>query len=193
MRSRRPELLADRCPDCRLPSALCLCVDVPRVETRTRFLVLRHARQANKKSNTAHFAAMALAGATLVDYGDAGPRFDDAGLDAPGTVLLFPGGPTTPPEPRPARVVVVDGSWSQARRMVQRIPALRALPRLSLPGPAPGTRRLRRPPHPEGMSTLEAVAHAVALLEGEAAAAPLFALHAEHLRRVLVTRGRRAE
>jgi DTW domain-containing protein YfiP len=65
---------------------------------------------------------------------------------------------------------VLDATWSQARRMFQRIPELRALPRVSLPGrPA---ERLREPTVKEGMSTIEALAEALDLLgDGPAAAA----------------------
>jgi DTW domain-containing protein YfiP len=76
----------------------------------------------------------------------------------------------------PVRLVVPDGSWRQARRIIQRIPRLDQLPRMSVP-PAPEKRRLRRPPHEEGLSTLEAIARALAVLEGEAVAEPLEALY----------------
>jgi DTW domain-containing protein YfiP len=70
--------------------------------------------------------------------------------------------------------VLLDGSWSQARRMFQRLVPLRALPRLSL-GAQPGE-RLRE--GPEGtMSTLEALAHALAIVESAQAAAHLLAVH----------------
>ena len=86
--------------------------------------------------------------------------------------------------------MVLDGNWGQARRMVQRLPALRRMPGLALPPPPPNTRRLRRPPHPDGMSTLEAMAGAVALLEGEELAQQLYALHELMIDRVLESRGR---
>jgi DTW domain-containing protein YfiP len=190
MRSVTPHDLRGRCRRCLLPQALCLCGELRPVATRTEFVLLRHVRQAWKTSNTARLAPLALPRCALVDYGGAGAPFDDRVLAAPGTVLLFPDAAAPLAEP-PRRVVVLDGSWSQARRMSQRLPALRTMPRLSLPPPAAGTSRLRRPPHPEGMSTLEAIAHVVAVLEGDAAAAPLFWLHDEHARRVRLSRGRR--
>jgi DTW domain-containing protein YfiP len=74
--------------------------------------------------------------------------------------------------------------------MVQRVPALRRLPGMRLPPPAPDTRRLRKPPHPDGMSTLEAMAGALARLEGEELAKPLLTLHELMIERVLASRGR---
>lgn len=76
--------------------------------------------------------------------------------------------------------------------MVQRVPALRRLPGLRLPPPPPDSRRLRRPPHPDGMSTIEAIAGAVAHLEGEDVARPLYELHERMIDRVMMSRGRLA-
>lgn len=192
MRSRTPADLRGRCPRCFLPSALCLCADIPVVRLETPFVIVRHVKQAWKTSNTARIAALALAGSELLDYGGEQGPFDDTPLVAPGTRLLFPGEPSAEAPAPPARVVVVDGSWSQARRMTQRLASLRTMPRLSLAPPSPQARRLRRAPRPEAMSTLEAVAHAVAQLAGEETARPLFWLHEEHRRRVQLTWGRRA-
>ena len=79
------------------------------------------------------------------------------------------------PDPRPDTLVVLDGSWAQARRMLQRIPPLRTMPRLSLP--VRDVERLRRPTVEGGMSTLEAIAAALDLLGDAPAARALEALH----------------
>ncbi|EAU64161.1 DTW [Stigmatella aurantiaca DW4/3-1] len=139
-------------------------------------------------------AALALARCQVLTYGAPGPPFDASALEAPGTWLLFPdASPPAPDAPPPKRLVVLDGNWGQARRMMQRVPALRRLPGLALPPPPAETRRLRRPPHPEGMSTLEAMAGALAVLEGEEQARPLYALHELMIDRVLESRGRLGE
>jgi tRNA-uridine aminocarboxypropyltransferase len=150
----------------------CLCASLPRVRTRTRFVILRHVAERAKASNTARLAGLALENVEIREHG-AGEAAA-AELDA-GSWLLYPEGP--PWEPArgvPSQLVVLDGTWAQARRMRQRLPALRGLPILSLPpGHGRDRLRLRRPPRPGAMSTLEAIARAVALLEGEALARPL--------------------
>jgi len=192
MRSRTPEDLAGRCPRCFLPTSLCLCAEVPCVPTRTELLIIRHHKETLKSTNTARMAALALPRCRILTYGAPGlPPFDVSVLTAPGTWLLFPDAQPPPPgTPPPERLVVLDGNWTQARRMYQRLPELRRLPGLSLPPPAPNTRRLRRSPHPYGMSTVEAIAGAIAVLEGEALARPLLALHELMIDRVLAARGR---
>jgi DTW domain-containing protein len=172
-----------RCPRCNLAVHLCLCADIPRVETRTRILLLQHLMEMAKRSNTGRVAALALTNSQLLIHGGAG--LDTTVLTEPGTWLLYPDGPRPPPDaPPPRQLVVLDGSWSQARRMTQRLPELRALPRLALPSPEPGFLRLREPSHPAGMSTLDAIARAVALLEGPEVAAPLERLAALRVQRI---------
>jgi DTW domain-containing protein YfiP len=77
--------------------------------------------------------------------------------------------------------------------MIQRVPALRRLPRLALPAAGPtaadGLPRLRRPTVEDGMSTIEAMARALALLGEPLAAAQLDALHGEALARAWSLRG----
>ncbi len=66
--ARGPVDLSRRCAHCLFPFEACLCPDVRRVETRTRFLVLRHASEHTRPSNSGRWAALALPGARLVEY-----------------------------------------------------------------------------------------------------------------------------
>ncbi|MFN7132316.1 MAG: DTW domain-containing protein [Myxococcales bacterium] len=185
----RPDLLEGRCPKCLLRQEVCLCDRVPTVHTRTEVLLVRHMLEALKSSNTARMAALAMPRCTLVDYGLRDAPFDPAPLRRPGTWLLYPGAePCASPPPGLTQLVVIDGSWSQARRMTQRIPELRALPKLSLPPAPPPPRQLRRQKLEAGMSTLEAIARAISLLEGEDVARPLVELHALHAERSFALR-----
>lgn len=178
-----------RCAACAFPSALCICALIPRLELPTRFVVLRHASEIPRLTSTARWAALALVGTEMVDYALPGPPLDGGALSAEGTWILFPSGRPTPAgSVRPRRILVPDGTWQQARRMIQRIPALRTLPRLSLPPAAPAP-RIRRPPIAGGMSTLEAMATALRFLGHEEEAERLLDLHAEAVERVARLRG----
>jgi DTW domain-containing protein YfiP len=172
---------------------LCLCAEVPRVDTRTGVLVIRHHKEAHKSTNTARLAALALTRCHILPYGSPGQPFELSVLAAPGTWIVFPDAQPAPPgTPPPERLVVLDGNWAQARRMYQRL-GLSGMPGLALPPPAADTRRLRRSPHPYGMSTVEAIAGALRVLEGEAVARPLYALHELMIDRVWAARGRLSE
>ncbi len=185
--THRPLDLSRRCPRCLFPSAECLCPDVPRVATRTRFLVLRHASELTRPSNSGRWAALALTQARILDYALPGPAADLSALDEPGTAVLFPSPHAPRLAARPCQIVVLDATWAQARRMIQRIPALQALPRLSLPSRTrPGrfpSQPLRKPTVAGGVSTIEAMAGALDLLGEARAARALDALHAAALER----------
>jgi DTW domain-containing protein len=182
--------MTGRCHACRLRADRCLCALIPRIETRTPIVILRHRMERFKPSNTARLAALALPGCTIVDYGMGAAT--ESAIAAPGTWLLWPDGPPATAPPPVERLLVLDGSWPQARRMVQRIPALRGLPRLSLPPPSRPPERLRRQRLAEGMATIEAIARALELLEGPAPAQALDRLYAEFVSRSLPLSGGRA-
>jgi DTW domain-containing protein YfiP len=146
-----------------------------------------------KSSNTARWAALLVPGCELRSWAGRPDAALLEDLGRPGDWLLFPasGAPTSDPAlPRPERVVVLDGTWRQVRRMLRSLPALQRLPRLSVSART-GWARLRAAPSPDFLSTLEAIAGAVALLEGEPAAAPLDACHRALVTRALSARGRR--
>jgi DTW domain-containing protein YfiP len=170
------------CPRCLVQQ--CLCAEVPVVATRTRIVIVRHHLEQHRSSNTARLAHLALPNSAIVDHGGFGGI---AKLpDLTGAWLLYPLGEpmvATPAEP-PAQLVVLDGSWSQARRMYRKLP-IRGLPILRLPDAPMAVARLRESPGPGQVSTIEAIAAALRLLEGEAQATPLerlFALAVERAR-----------
>jgi DTW domain-containing protein YfiP len=182
----RRHLPADRCRACAFPRTHCICAAIPRIEVPVRFVIVRHASEIPRLTSTARWAALALAGAEILDYALPGAPFDGARLAGEGTWALFPSArPTAPGSARPATIVVPDGTWQQARRMMQRVPAL---PRLSLAAPAPAA-RLRRLPVAGGMSTLEAMAAALAHLGHAEEAEALLRLHAVAVERASRLRG----
>jgi DTW domain-containing protein YfiP len=93
------------------------------------------------------------------------------GSAAGGAALLFPGPGAALPDVRsaPQTLVVIDGTWSQARSLLRRNPYLSTLPRLGLAPAMPSAYRIRREPAPHCLSTVEAVVDVLARLEGHAA------------------------
>jgi DTW domain-containing protein YfiP len=189
----RGQIPAGRCPRCAFPlEGGCLCPFIPRLEVGVRILVVRHASERPRLTNSGRWAAAALVGATVHDHALEDSRSDadlQAAIGAGPAWLLYPtGAGGRPPGPAPRTIVVPDATWSQARRMVQRLAPLQTLPRLALP-PPPTTLRLREPPRPGGMSTLEAVAGALELLGDAPAAAALRRLHDAAVEKTLRLKG----
>ncbi len=162
-----------RCERCLRPQGHCLCALIPSLPSRTRVLLLQHPSECDHALNTARLAALGLQNAELMVGGQFGEALTERLAD-PGyrSVLLFPGPEASVPTPleageRPWQLVVPDGTWRKARKLLYVNPALAALPRVCLPAGAVSRYRLRKAPEPGALSTLEAVVQALGLLEGE--------------------------
>jgi DTW domain-containing protein YfiP len=178
-----------QCPRCLLRQELCLCAEIPHLETRTQIVIVRHVGERWRSSNTGRIAALALAGSSLVDHGERGVEASLA--PAPGTWLVYPEGPPAPAPAGISRLVFLDATWHQARRMRQRLPWIRGMPIWSLPIELVPAARLRESPGEGRVSTIEAIAHALRLVEGDAPADALERLFAVHVARARASGRRR--
>jgi DTW domain-containing protein YfiP len=171
----------------------------PALAVDTRVVVLMHAKEWRRASNTGHLARLAVEGARVVLHGRPEHRLTAADLAPPGShpVLLYPGrgaAPLTPETaaalPRPVTLVVPDGNWGQASQMVKRIPGLDRIPAMALPLAPEGVVRLRRNITPDRMSTLEAIALALGVLESAEAEARILRFNQAMVARMLHLRGK---
>ena len=179
-----------RCRACYLRAEFCGCGFVVPIPTRTRFVVVRHAHEAFKSTNSVRWAQLALSNLEIHSYETRVNLAPDS-VETEGAWLLYPGAEKAPlPEPLPERLIVLDGTWRQVRRMYRALPRLHALPRLSLTDGAREVSPLRFRARLEQLSTLEAMAHALERLEGAATAAPLRALYAHMVEGTQRGRGR---
>lgn len=162
-----------RCPRCLFQQRVCLCAAIPVVETRTRVVIVRHHLERHRSSNSGRLAHFALPNSVIVDHGGHGGPAVLPPLD--GAWLVYPAGEAmvSAPTPPPKQLVFLDASWSQARRMFRKLGALRGLPLLRLPDAPMPAGRLRESPEPGHVSTIEAIARALRLVEGDHVAVPL--------------------
>jgi DTW domain-containing protein len=68
--------------------------------------------------------------------------------------------------PGPYHLIIPDGNWHQARRVRKREELFKAVPAVKLPPGITTQYKLRKAPQPEWVSTFEAAAHALGILEG---------------------------
>jgi DTW domain-containing protein YfiP len=174
---------------------VCLCAALPRIETRTRLVLLLHRDEERKPTNTGQLAALCLPNSTVLVTGDlARPLPTPLFRDEERPLLLFPD-PAAPPlssfvgGDKPIALVVPDGTWRQASKARNRIPGLAHVEGASLPEGPPTRYRLRAEPREGGLATIEAIARAMAVLEGEAASAALLEVFETMVERTLWTRG----
>lgn len=166
-----PPAHRERCLRCRRPKRACWCPHLRPVESATRACILQHLRERKMAIGTARMAHLSLPnselhlGVSFVDH----PRVRELAAAA-GTVLLFPGeGALDPAALRaqpPRTVIVVDGTWSQARKVIRMNPFLQALPRVAFTPDRPSNYRIRAEPSAACVSTIEAVVHLLGALEG---------------------------
>lgn len=164
------------CATCRRPETVCYCRFVTRIPTRTKVVILQHPRERDVPINTARIAALCLPEAEL----HVGVRFRGSGALARAladplrpAALLYPGPSAVDveraPPSGPITLVVIDGTWSQAKTLVRDNPELAALPRYAFRPPAPSEYRIRREPRDDYVSTIEALARVLGVLEGDPA------------------------
>lgn len=167
-----------QCPRCLRPQTHCLCDLIPQLDSRTRVLLLQHPSEVNHALNTARLAALGLTNAEL----RVGEVFEDLHtlLNPPGyqARLLFPGEGAQPLQAGAAAtekllLVVPDGTWRKARKLLHLNPLLAQLPRVTLPEGAVSRYRLRKAPGPGALSTVEAIVQALDILEAPVSYAPL--------------------
>ena len=146
--------------------------------------MLQHPQEQRQAKNSVAMLRLSLVRCEVVVGERFAPEELAALLHRPGrdTRLLYPDVPVAPAPSTvevtagaPVRLVVIDATWRKSLRMLLEHAALAALPRLSLGAPAPTCyRAIRAARRADQVSTLEATAQGLAMLEGPSFdAAPL--------------------
>ena len=171
------------CETCGKPASVCVCDRVTPLEVRTRVLVLQHPQEQDRLLGTAPILERVVGAIRRV--GMSWANLEAALGDPPGGTwaVIWPqqlpreltaaeqalpalrldraGHPTTA---KLAGVVVLDGSWSQAKTLWWRNAWLLKLDRIVLHPTAPSIYgRMRKEPRKSYVSTLEAAADALVL------------------------------
>jgi len=175
--SQRRAGIYNRCPGCRLNNGLCVCAEIRPLQVSTNVSLIVHVRDLKLTSNTAQFVHKLLPDqAKIFIRGRVNENFEAAPvMENPGrAIFLYPHDDAIELNdefkekfPGPYHLIVPDGNWHQARRVRRREEAFKVLPAVKLPAGLRTDYRLRKAPQPEWLSTYEAVAHALGVLEGE--------------------------
>lgn len=163
------------CYRCDKPACACLCSRIPRVENQTPIVLVQHKREARHALNTARIARLGLAQVHVRVYAAS----ETSGEELPpwlpeGAAVLYPRKDAPDleqlsPAERPRALVVLDGTWHQARALYRDHRWLARLPAVQLTPRAPSRYRIRREPSTNYISTIEAIVHALSVLEPETA------------------------
>jgi DTW domain-containing protein YfiP len=181
-----------------------VCHDAPPLQLRTQLCVVVHALEKDKTTNTGIVAARLVQGSSVLTHG---VRYrDEAGgwhhtvaeqPDFAGRrpLVLFPTADAEVLTPEhaagdPVTLVIPDGTWTQSRRMHTRIPWMFGLPHVTLP---PLDRKsgykLRISDREQRVSTMEAIAIALGILESAEAEQTVLHIFDLLVRRTMAARG----
>ncbi|MGE0791799.1 MAG: tRNA-uridine aminocarboxypropyltransferase [Sandaracinaceae bacterium] len=167
---------SESCETCRRPRAVCVCDRVVPFETTRRVLILQHPQEQDVLLGTSQLLAASLPQASVtigLSWPNLKHALGDDTIDPQRWALLFPDRETEGPSCKSARgadvsprtlegLVVLDGTWSQAKTLYWRNAWLKKLARLSLAPKEPSIYgRLRAEPRKDFVSTLEAVGAAL--------------------------------
>jgi len=171
-----------RCQRCLLPQKNCLCATIQPQQARSRFCLVMFDTEPMKPSNTGRLIADVLPDTEAFGWSHTEP---DAALLAAvknahyQPLVVFPASYadadrevlTSPPlTGKPPLFIMLDGTWTEARKMFRKSPWLDALPVMSLNVSAPSRYTLREA-HGEGQHCTAEVAAALLEQAGDLAAA----------------------
>lgn len=156
-----------RCEFCLLPVKHCLCQMIKPTRAQCRFCLIMFDTEPLKPSNTGRLIADILPNTQAFSWSRVNP--DKAMLAAVESkeyqpMLVFPASYASPKRQvysrlpaltRPPLFILLDGTWSEARKMFRKSPWLDHLPLISLNVAKPSEYRLRVASHPQHHCTAE--------------------------------------
>ena len=170
------------CPQCQYPQSACLCAAVKPIYPQHRLLILQHPSEVTHTKNSVRLLKMAVpqtqivVGETAADFAELRSQLQQE----PQALLVYPAdesSSTTTRESHSASVseplldsqtktlILIDGTWRKAYRMLCLNPWLLDLPRLSLSVENASAYCIRKAKRSDSLSTLEAAALALKQLQ----------------------------
>ncbi len=141
---------------------------------------MQHGKESGKPTNTARLLVRTVVNSVIVPFARRGEPWaaSQLGPEHEQRFVLFPGPDARTIDrewllalrERPCALVLLDGTWRQAGRMVRRAAGIDELERVALPAGAPSRWRIRQAPRADQLCTFETVVRLAALL-GEPPAA----------------------
>ncbi|XP_063222385.1 tRNA-uridine aminocarboxypropyltransferase 2 isoform X2 [Bacillus rossius redtenbacheri] len=179
-----PPKMRDVCYRCRRPNVVCWCPFLPAVPVQTRCTVvlLQHPAEQRRRLRTAPMLAQALAPGRCLVF--RGKKFNLSRheqlreiLASPHALLVYPSAcardvrelASVSERRAPYTLVLLDGTWPQAKAMFHGTPQLQLLPQVKLVDGETSEYVIRSQPTDGCLSTLETAAQALSILEGDPA------------------------
>lgn len=195
LRKRKPQ---DPCPECFLHKDRCICEYFPTLNLKTKISLIIHAKELKRTTNTGRLALKALVNSEMRIRGKEHEALDLSDLLTPSyrTLLFYPSENALEldeklisEDSRPIQLIVPDGNWRQASKVHYRHQELQDIPRVKISTPNTAKAHIRAETTEAGMATLEAIAHALGIIEGEQVKKILMDIYQKKLEATLLGRG----
>jgi DTW domain-containing protein YfiP len=194
----RRTAIENRCQKCLQNLKDCFCSEIRTFETNTFTTIIMSASELRLTSNTATLANKCLSQSEILIRGKRDEPLNHFVKQNYTPIYLYPSPDSicltqflsTHTNQRSIQLVVPDGTWRQAKKIKNREPLLAAIPSVHLPKGAQSSYFLRTQKSAEGLCTFEAIARALAIIEGKYLEEKLLTIFQEKILRTLVARNK---
>jgi DTW domain-containing protein YfiP len=168
------------CEACDQPDFCCYCAQISAFDPLISFVILIHPIEVKRRIATGRMSHLSLKNSYLIEGQDythnskVNALLEDKDYHS---VVLYPGinsqnlsimnqreKTAVFPREKRLRIFVVDGTWATARKMMRLSENLKTLPRVCFSPDKPSNFRVRKQPHPQCYSTIEAIHHTIELV-----------------------------
>ncbi|TGE81289.1 DTW domain-containing protein [Pseudoalteromonas sp. KS88] len=163
------------CPNCQFSPLTCLCNDLVAVNNKLKIIILQHPSEVKVTKNTAKLLNLCLSQCTVI-HGESQEDFQFlTDLPTKTTALLYPNEHAILLDTKDEKVnelktqlthlIVLDGTWKKAFKIMQLTPKLNDFVSVSFNCIPTNRYHIRKAPRVDSLSTLEAVAYSLMLVE----------------------------
>ncbi len=172
-----------RCSQCQFPASHCLCHQVVSIETKTQLVVLQHPSEVNHAKNSVRLLPLCLDN-VRIEVGETQDDFTELKTwllqQTRPIYLLYPSEDSQDisqaDSHQDAILLVIDGTWRKAHKILMLNPWLLELTQLSIEPIQPSNYKIRKSKRSDSLSSLEAAALGINVLEPEVNISPLLDL-----------------
>lgn len=160
------------CPNCGLPNIICICNKIKQISLQNKVSVIIPYIERHKSSNTGGLVKAVLSNSEVFIRGEKNKIFNPNNVIEKNyqNLILYTGGRELTSEyinsfDKPINLIVPDGTWTTAPRIVVREPKFHKIPKVSLLNPPKSQYKLRKHPNPYYISTFEAILYSLEIIE----------------------------
>lgn len=198
MKFDRQRKTKDPCPGCSLHKERCICAFIPGLNLATKVTLIVHSKELKRTTNSGTLALKGLINSEIQIRGQGTTPLDLTHTlsDKYRTFLFYPSNDAVELDEKlvaeselPIQLIVPDGNWRQASKVHYRHTEISHIPRVMIKKPNQAQHHLRAETTEFGMSTLEAIALALGVIEGPEVESKLLVLYQKKLEQTLAGRG----